>query len=300
MFNKISFNSNIMLRTHLCSSLTRGIHEAAVKGFTANNVASYEMGRPDYNGVAMNTVLDILKSCNKQNSYPFFVELGAGTGKFTKSLYPLLSPNWNDFFKLVVAEPMPGFNNYLKETVSNFRNVTIVSDSATNVSVKSESINGVLAAQAFHWFANDETMIEMSRILMTGMPMIFIWNTFDYRIPLMKDLDQLYIFPYYQSSVPRQQSKQWERVFDAGRPASRLFTPINRSLNYIKMEYSADMVVQRVLSTSVIAELPQAKKDQINNDVLNFLRTHPDSRNIDPAGLYPMQYETEVVWFNKL
>ena len=277
----------------------RGVHKTALSGFSDRNVRPYESGRPSYSNETMEKVISILRECNGLKSYPFFVELGAGTGKFTRCLNPQLHQIWNDFFKLVVVEPAPGFYNFLKEDAINYRNVTVAQESADKLSVSAGSINGILAAQAFHWFAKDETMLEMNRVLMKGMPVILVWNTYDYRKSFMRQLDEIFIAPRYPADVPRQQNREWEKVFDAGRPASKLFSPRQRSISFFKMDCTKEMIISRVLSTSVIAELPENQQKAIRNDVLEFIRTHPDSRGIADEGLYPMHYESEVVWFNK-
>ncbi len=277
----------------------RSVHKTALSGFTDRNVRPYEFGRPNYSDATIETVMSILRECNGLKSYPFFVELGAGTGKFTRCLYPQLHLTWNEFFKLFVVEPAPGFYNYLKEDTINYRNVSVSQESADSLSASTGSINGILAAQAFHWFAKDETILEMNRVLMKGMPVILLWNTYDYRKSFMRQLDELFIAPRYPADVPRQQTREWEKVFDAGRPASRLFSPRKRSISYFKMDCTKEMIVSRVLSTSVISELPEEQQKMVRNDILEFIKTHPDSRGIAEGNLYPMHYESEVVWFYK-
>lgn len=83
-------------------------------------------------------------------------DIGAGTGIFTKCL---LKKPW----KITAVEPNDDMLTELKHSVQN--KAEIVKASAENTALKSNSIDLITVAQAFHWFDKELFKAECKRIL---------------------------------------------------------------------------------------------------------------------------------------
>ena len=79
------------------------------------------------------------------------MELGAGTGKFTRGLvHELAGKN----VKLVVSEPLPDMYDKLKEFVTD--DVQVLKCAAQSIPLVNESVDAILAVDCIHWFSGDK------------------------------------------------------------------------------------------------------------------------------------------------
>ena len=97
------------------------------------------------------------------------VDLGAGTGIFSR----LVASLGHD---VVAVEPDDGMRARLAESSPG---VTVVAGSAEAVPLPDASVDAVVAAQAYHWFDNDEARLEIARVLRLGGVFAPIWNIRD-------------------------------------------------------------------------------------------------------------------------
>jgi SAM-dependent methyltransferase len=97
------------------------------------------------------------------------VDLGAGTGIFSR----LVASLGHD---VVAVEPDEGMRARLAETSPG---VTVLAGSAEAIPVPVASVDAVVAAQAYHWFDNDEARLEITRVLRPGGVFAPIWNVRD-------------------------------------------------------------------------------------------------------------------------
>jgi ubiquinone/menaquinone biosynthesis C-methylase UbiE len=58
-------------------------------------------------------------------------------------------------------------------------NVDIRAGTAYELPVEDASVDAVICAQAFHWFANAEALKEFARVLKPGGSLGLIWNFYD-------------------------------------------------------------------------------------------------------------------------
>ncbi len=106
------------------------------------------------------------------------VDLGAGTGKFTRVLASL-------GHEVVAIEPDPGMRALLVQILPG---VTALAGSAESMALPSESVDAVVAAQSFHWFANDMARAEIARVIRRGGVFGPIWNVRDDSVPWVAEL----------------------------------------------------------------------------------------------------------------
>jgi SAM-dependent methyltransferase len=123
----------------------------------------YERSRPGYPDDAVSWLA---------GSVPLdVVDLGAGTGKLTRSLVALEH-------RVVAVDPLSEMLGQLHRAVPE---AVVAVGSAEEIPVPDRSADVVTCAQAFHWFDPDTALPEIARILRPGGLVALVWNVRDNR-----------------------------------------------------------------------------------------------------------------------
>jgi SAM-dependent methyltransferase len=94
------------------------------------------------------------------------LDLGAGTGKLTR----VLAERYRD---VTAVEPLANMRAMLERVVPG---VTALPGSAERIPLDDGSVDGVFAAQAFHWFDKPVALPEIARVLRRGGVFAIVWN----------------------------------------------------------------------------------------------------------------------------
>lgn len=97
------------------------------------------------------------------------LDLGAGTGKFTRLLPGRAS-------RVIAVEPSAAMLNVLQTKVPA---VEALIGTAESIPVPDASIDVVTVAQAFHWFDREPACSEIARVLVPEGTLGLLWNRFD-------------------------------------------------------------------------------------------------------------------------
>lgn len=146
----------------------------SIKRFSSR-VENYQRFRPSY---PLN-VIDLLIAKCDINANSVIVDVGAGTGIFTKLL--LKTPA-----KVIAVEP----NNEMRAAINPSSRLEVLGTTAENTGLAESSVDLLCAAQAFHWFNPELTRKEFSRILKKGGWISLLWNTRKISDGFMKDYDK--------------------------------------------------------------------------------------------------------------
>jgi len=131
----------------------------------SNRVENYVKYRPHY----PKEVLDLFqREMNLQKS-SVMADIGSGTGISSK----LFLENGNAVFGI---EPNKAMREAAENFLREFPNFKSVDGTAENTNLPENSIDFVIAAQAFHWFDKEKTRAEFKRILRDGGFVTLIWN----------------------------------------------------------------------------------------------------------------------------
>ncbi|MDQ2958866.1 MAG: class I SAM-dependent methyltransferase [Actinomycetota bacterium] len=122
--------------------------------------ARYALVRPSYPAEAIDFALENIEQPQR------ILDLGAGTGKLTRSLVGRAR-------ELVAVEPDPAMRAVLADYVPQAQ---ALDGSAERIPLPDGSVDAVLAGQAFHWFARPDTDRELARVLRPGGVVGLIWN----------------------------------------------------------------------------------------------------------------------------
>jgi len=214
------------------------MHEAA-KGF-AREAQAYARGRPEYPVALDQWLRDDLKldeTCT-------VVDLGAGTGKFTRRL---LATGAN----IIAVEPVQEMLAQLTQVVPS---VAARSGTAESIPVNNGAVDAVVCAQSFHWFASEAALKEIYRVLRPGGSFGLIWNVRDESVDWAAAMTD--IMAPYEGDAPRYRSGEWRRLFPA-----EGFGPL-REQHFANGHTGApeQVIVDRVLSTSFIAALDRRQQ----------------------------------------
>jgi SAM-dependent methyltransferase len=131
----------------------------------SNRVANYVRYRPGYPP----EVLDLFRNEMGLTRDSILADIGSGTGLSTK---PFLE-NGNMVYGV---EPNAVMREAAEEFLKDFPNFVSHNGTAENTDLADASMDFVIAAQAFHWFAPEKTRTEMRRILKPGGYVVLIWN----------------------------------------------------------------------------------------------------------------------------
>lgn len=246
------------------------VHTASSEGY-GNDIATaaYENGRPSYYLPAIKSLVQHASS--RVSSSPLkIVEIAAGTGIFTRLLVTYLERS-NTAFTLTAVEPVEAMR---RKFASLTPNVPIAEGTAADTKLESNSADIIVCAQSFHWFSTSEALKEFHRVLRTNGCLALIWNNRNRNVSWVDVFDDI-IDSYYTPSVPRQQTKEFEKIFPLH---SDLFEPLQEEHyeNGVVQTGDESMLVDRALSISVISMLDEDSKTKAKNRVLDLMHSHPD------------------------
>lgn len=252
------------------------IHDAAAKGFQVAADA-YERGRPEY---PFESVLKLIQELDL-TSGKTVVDLGAGTGKFTK----LLSNTCKS--KVIGIEPVEGMR---KKFSTLLPSIEISEGTAEKMPLPDASVDAVVVAQAFHWFDGEMALTEIHRILKPNGFLGMIWNARDESLPWIAELTN--IIDPFEKGAPRYKSGKWKLAFSH----TPLFTALQSAQYRYVQKGDVQMVVDRIASISFISALPNGQKEEVLEQVKNLLESAPETKDRPEIEL---PYRTDVFWCQK-
>ena len=152
----------------------RLVHSVAKAGFDASGAALYNKVRPSYAPEAVEHALKAAMSgLRTEDKEQHFLEIGAGTGKFTSAVFDSFEASPVAMIKYLAVEPSQGFRNELESVVTP-KNVALEVLDGTGESLpisQSNSIDAVFVAQAWHWMATSASLREIHRVLRPDRPL---------------------------------------------------------------------------------------------------------------------------------
>jgi SAM-dependent methyltransferase len=252
------------------------IHHAAAQGFSTQ-ADTYARGRPDYPAELGNWLRGTLGLAPGKT----VVDLGAGTGKFTSLLVPSGA-------SVVAVEPVDAMRAQLAAKLPDVR---ALPGSAESMPLPDASVDAVVCAQAFHWFANAAAMREIHRVLKPGGRLGLIWNVRDESVPWVAQLTE--IMTPYEGDAPRFYKGDWKKVFPA-----KGFGPLGLTrFPYTHTGAPEQVIVDRVMSVSFIASLPQSEQDDVRARLHAVITSAPALQGRDEVS-FP--YSTEAYYCERL
>ncbi len=136
--------------------------------------------------------------------------------------------------------------------------VQALAGSAQAMPLPDNCAQALVCAQAFHWFASEDALREMQRVLAPGGQLGLVWNVRDEALDWVAAITEI-ITPH-EGDAPRFYKGDWRRPF-AGASGSHLFSPLElTSFSYLHVGSAQQVILDRFLSVSFIAALPADQK----------------------------------------
>ena len=205
------------------------------------------------------------------------LEVGAGTGKFTRLLLRTGA-------EVMAVEPVAAM---LAQLTTDLPDVKALRASAQSLPLADASVDVVVCAQSFHWFANATALAEMRRVLKPDGLLGLIWNVRDQSVDWVAQLTR--IMAPYEGDAPRYDHGEWRAVFPA--PG---FGPLQKkSVAHAHTGNAEQVIVDRVASVSFIAALDETKRKRVIDEVRALIAATPALHRGDAVS---MPYVTEMFW----
>lgn len=251
------------------------VHERS-KGYH-QGAQDYVAGRPGYPPEAVFWLRDVIGVGPGRR----VLEIGAGTGKFIPSLQAAGG-------EIIAVEPIAEMRDQLQKT---FPGVVALAGSAEELSLPDASVDAVVCAQAFHWFATAKALGEMHRVLRPGGTLGLIWNGRDETVPWVAALSE--ITDRLEGDTPRYRSGTWRTVLTA----SPFELVDERHGRHAHVGTAEEVVLKRTMSVSFIAGLPSDRRAEVERDVRELIERTPQLA--DPC-VVEFPYKTSMYAFRAL
>ncbi|KAH7328963.1 S-adenosyl-L-methionine-dependent methyltransferase [Stachybotrys elegans] len=229
------------------------------RGF--NDAQAYDTYRPSYPAEAVEKLLSHLGVSGKPGSK--IVDLAAGTGKFTEAL--AARP---EEYEVVAVEPHESMRGTLAK--KKLKGVDVREGTAVKMNVPDGWADAVVVAQAFHWFATEEALDEIRRVLKPDGKLGLVYNIENYNSPSSwpaatawekKTSDLVLDLP--DDGQPRFRHSHWRIVLDAQAQAAapKFSTPLGEDSVPWTVKLSKAALWDRMNTLSQVALLQGAERE---------------------------------------
>lgn len=230
------------------------IHHAAQQGFS-QAAELYQKARPSYPA----EITSWLQQSLHLNQHSKVIDLGAGTGKFIPYLQQI-TPH------IQAIEPIP---EMLEQLRLQYPDIACIQADSKKLKVPHASIDAVLCAQSFHWFADQASLKAIYQVLKPQAQLGLIWNQRDTSVAWVKEIAD-FLLPF-EGDTPRYHRGTWREIFIN----STLFQFISTTQYHFQHTGTVEnVIIQRLLSTSFIAAANKAQKEYIRAEILNIVKKH--------------------------
>ncbi|KAG8806966.1 hypothetical protein FRC17_004703 [Serendipita sp. 399] len=226
------------------------------------------------------------------------IEIGAGTGLFTRAL--LATPWWNKHLgSLHVVEPSEGMREVFRAKTQDAR-VTCSDGTFTQTNEATGWADAVFIAQAFHWAHPnyDATSREIARILKPNGIAFLVWNMENREtakwVASVRDLYEM-----YENDTPQFRLNKWEATFETQGYVSSFHPPERFTTPWV-VPTTFSGVQDRVLSKSYITQISQEEKDELCKGINSVLEKSEKIWIDEASGVFEYPYETTVIALKKL
>jgi SAM-dependent methyltransferase len=213
---------------------------------------AYDRGRPSYPPEALRWLTSELGLTAEST----VLDLAAGTGKLTAGLRPLVG-------RVIAVEPVAEMRRVLEAAQPL---VDVRAGTAEAIPLESASVDGVLVAAAFHWFAPEPALAEIHRVLRPGGGLGLLWNRPEW------DAEPWY--PDFAVVLEQARSAQggppnlysvgpWRAALER----SPLYGPVRKREFRHVHRVGREEFLARVASWSVVAVLPEERRSELLAEV---------------------------------
>ena len=211
--------------------------------------ADYELGRPSW----PEDLLDDVARELDLGSESEVLDLAAGTGKLTRLLVPR-------FRRVVAVEPDDAMRAVLDEVVPG---AEALAGPAEAIPLPNDSVDAVFTAEAFHWYASEESVGEIVRVLRPRGGLAIFWNVDfgDPEPPMGDEVERVLDDAFAKGGAPgigKVLSGFWREPI-----AKAPFEPLRQAEVERMVTRTRDQWLANMLSVSSIASLPDVEREEL-------------------------------------
>ena len=238
----------------------------------SNRVENYVKYRPHYPG----EIIGYLSKTIGLTPETLIADIGCGTGISSR----LFLENGNE---VIGVEPNAAMRAAAAEYLSEFPRFTLINGTAEGTTLADDSVDVVLAGQAFHWFDLAKTKPEFKRILAPGGHVVLMWNERQLdTTPFLIEYEQFLVKYSTDYSVVRHDrfdEKVLAEFFDTG-VKKAVFANVQR--------VDLDGLKGRMLSASYMPSEQDDVYPQMLHELASLFAKHSESDRIN------ILYDTNV------
>jgi SAM-dependent methyltransferase len=228
--------------------------------------AEYERWRPEYPNEALRWAVQLLGLPAGAR----VLDVGAGTGKLTRGLAGL-------GFDTVAVEPGAAMLEQLRLAVPA---AEAHEAPAEQIPLADASVDAAFAGQAYHWFDRERAVPELHRVIRPGGGIALLWNWWDERDPLQRELGTLVGYaghePYREEELP----------------AAPWFEEVGRTMIESELESSPDGLVGYLATASGFLVADPTEREEALRAVRDLASRYGDR--------FPLPRLTYVFAFRRL
>jgi SAM-dependent methyltransferase len=198
--------------------------------------AEYERHRPEYPEEALRWAVERVGLEGGAR----VLDVGAGTGKLTRGLAAL-------GFEVLAVEPGAPMLRQLEKAVPA---AEALQGAAESIPLPDAGVDAAFAGQAYHWFDRERALPELHRVIGPGGGLALLWNWWDERDPLQRELGGLV---GYAGHAPYR---------DDELPAEPLFREVGRTVVESVQDSSPDALVGYLSTASMFLTMETHDREQ--------------------------------------
>jgi SAM-dependent methyltransferase len=202
-------------------------------------------------------------------------DIGAGTGIMTRVILAA-------GHEAIAVEPDAQMRQWLARATPT---ATAIDGSAESIPLADGSLDGAVAAQAYHWFDRDRAHAELARVIRPGGVFAAIWND--------RDDAQAWVAEY--SRIVEGDRGPDGSGADSGRAAvttyGDAFGAVDRTVFRHSTRHTPESLVALLRSRSYYLSATSRRQAELERQVLNLAHTHPD---LEGKAEFDLPYVTVV------
>jgi SAM-dependent methyltransferase len=216
--------------------------------------ALYDRVRPSYPAAAVDWALGPLGAGRWR-----IIDVGAGTGIMTRLILSL-------GHEAIAVEPDVQMRQRLAETTA----AQSVAGSAESLPLADASVDGAIAAQAYHWFDRDRAHAELARVIRPGGVFAAVWNDRDQSVDWVVE---------YSRIVEGDRGPDGSGT-DSGRGRidsyGEEFGPVETAVFRHAVRHTPDSLVSLLRSRSYFLTASARRQAVLEHEVRALAMNHPD------------------------
>jgi SAM-dependent methyltransferase len=241
------------------------------------DTGAYERGRPEY----PQKVVDFFSVSFPILPNSVVLEIGVGTGKFTKLLLEA-------GVQIIALEPLENMRNKFTQM---FPTIQVIDGVAESIPLPDKSVGSCDRGSGVSLVRRAQSDEEIHRVLKPNGNLGLVWNVQNRSHDWVEKLGQ--IVDVHEKGIAQYRTSQWKNAF----ATFKIFSPLQEVKFQHTHASTPEMIIDRVDSISFIQALPEAERKKALKEVRNLIESHPDIRS---KTTIDFPYITDVFFCHKI